>query len=90
MIGLEVLAYFISFIKYKKSISTHTYLAKIWSILLFLFLLELILTHKSCVLFQLVVWIGVVSRVEIMGIILYSKESKTDISSLFKLKNIKR
>ena len=88
--GLEFLAYLVCHIKFKKMIASHTYLAKIWSIILFLFLCELVLTSHSNFLFHAVIWLGVISRTEIIGILMLSKNWKTDVSSVFYLQSSKK
>lgn len=86
VVALEIIAYIVSFTKFKKTIATHTYLAKAWSILLFLFLSELVLTHESIYFFNLVIWIGILSRVEIILILSIAKQWVIDIPSVFSLK----
>lgn len=81
LISLEILAYVISFIKFKKTIATHSILAKIWSVSLLVFIIELAFnaTHHS---FYVCFILGVVSRIEIIAIILVLKKWATDIPSL--------
>ena len=86
VVSLELIAYLVSYTKFKKTIATHTYLAKAWSILLLLFLSELVLTHESYYFFNLVIWIGVISRLEIILILSIAKQWVIDIPSVFSLK----
>lgn len=90
VVGLEIFAYLISFIKFKKMIATHTYLAKIWSLTLFLFLCELVHTCQSNFLFQTVIGLGIISRIEIIFILILSKNWKTDVSSIYYLQSSKK
>jgi len=87
---LEFLAYLITFLKFRKPIATHTYLAKFWSVLLFLFLTELVVSRQSHFLFHSVIWVGVFSRLEISGILLLSGEWVVDVSSVFHLQSSKK
>jgi len=86
VVALEIIAYIVSFSRFKKTIATHTYLAKAWSIFLFLFLSELVLTHESIYFFNLVIWIGILSRLEIILILLLTKQWVIDVPSVFSLK----
>lgn len=87
LLVLETLSYIISFLKFKKTIATHSYLAKFWTLTLLVFIVELQAygTHHSflvCFIF------GAISRVEIIAIILLLKEWTTDVSSILKVKAI--
>jgi len=86
---LEVLAYIISYAKFKKAIATHSILAKIWTISLMIWIIELILfgTNSS---FSICFWLGLISRVEIIAIIFSLKEWATDIPSLMVVGKINR
>lgn len=87
LIGLEALTYIISYFKFKKPIATHSILAKFWTLTLLFFLTELILysTTKS---FVVCLWLGIVSRTEIILIILMLKKWTTDVPSLWVVKKI--
>ena len=87
---LEILCYLISYIKFKKSIATHSILAKIWTISLLLFLIDLSINHTSYIVFILCVSLGIISRIEIILIILKLKKWATDIPSILVVKKINR
>ncbi len=84
---LELLAYLISFIKFKRTIATHSLLAKLWTLTLLLFLVELILNSTSYT-FVLCFVLGVISRVEIILIIATLKNWTTDVPSIFTVRKI--
>ena len=89
LIFFELLAYLISYIKFKKTVATHSLLAKFWTLTLLTFLLELLLNHSSTTyLFCLIV--GLVSRLEIIFIILKLKSWATDIPSIFAVDKINK
>lgn len=86
---MEGATYVISYIKFKKTIATHSILAKIWTLTLLTFLVELILystTHTFYVCF----WLGVISRGEIILIILTLKKWTTDVPSLKSVRTLNR
>lgn len=84
---LELLAYLISFIKFKRTIATHSLLAKLWTLTLLLFLIELILNSTSYT-FVLCFVLGVISRVEIILIIATLKNWTTDVPSIITVRKI--
>ncbi len=87
LLTLESVAYIVSFIKFKKPIATHSWLAKLWSITLLVFLVELIL-YSTVYSFMACFVLGVVSRIEIIGIIFLLNKWQTDVSSIFMVKGI--
>lgn len=83
LIGSEALTYLVSFIKFKKEIATHSIGAKIWTLCLFGLLIELLLHGQSTVLFQLTIWLGIATRLEIVAIILVLKDWTNDIPTIY-------
>ena len=65
---LEAMAYVISYHKFKQAIATHSLLAKLWTISLLIWIVELIL-NQSNHSFPICFWLGLISRVEIICII---------------------
>ncbi|NAS32181.1 CDP-alcohol phosphatidyltransferase [Flavobacteriaceae bacterium R38] len=90
IVALEVLAYIISYLKFKRTIATHSILAKFWTITLLIFLIDLVLNSNSNLLFLICIILGVVSRIEIIMIILSLKKWATDIPSIFLVRKINR
>ena len=89
LLFLEISTYAVSYIKFKKPIATHTYLAKLWTITLLIFLLELLLnstTHS----FMLCFILGLLSRIEILAIVLILKKWTIDLPSIFTLRKLNR
>lgn len=83
LIGTEILTYAVSFLKFKKEIATHSLGAKFWTLLLFGTLIQVILECQSVYLFQMCFWVGMITRIEIIGIILTLKEWTNDVPSLY-------
>lgn len=96
LIGFEALTYLISFLKFKKEIATHSIGAKIWTLLLFATLIQIIVQCHSTVLFEICFWVGLLTRIEIIVIILILKKWANDVPSFYQAlqlrnnKNIKR
>ena len=85
---LELTAYLISYIKFKKTIATHSILAKFWTISLLCFLIDLTLHSTSQLAFYICITLGIISRIEINLIILKLKKWVTDIPSIFVVSKI--
>jgi len=83
LLGVEALTYLISFIKFKKEIATHSIGAKIWTLLLFATLIQLILQCNSSFLFNLCFWVGLLTRFEIIAIILILKRWTNDVPTFY-------
>ncbi|MFY0644852.1 MAG: hypothetical protein JXR19_10335 [Bacteroidia bacterium] len=80
---LEILAYVISYKKFKKTVATHSILAKLFTLSLFVFILEVLLMGTSNYLFKLTIFMAILSRLEIIGILLLLKKWATDVPSIF-------
>jgi len=83
LIGLEGLTYLISFVKFKKEIATHSIGAKVWTLLLFATLIQIILQCQSIILFNICFWIGILTRLEIIAIILTLKKWANDVPTFY-------
>ena len=83
LLGVEALTYLISFIKFRKEIATHSIGAKIWTLLLFATLIQIILQCQSSGLFNICFWIGLLTRLEIIAIILILKKWTNDVPSFY-------
>jgi CDP-diacylglycerol--glycerol-3-phosphate 3-phosphatidyltransferase len=83
LFGFEILTYAISFLKFRKEIATHSIGAKIWTLLLFATLIQIILQCKSDILFNLCFWIGLLTRCEIIAIIVILKKWTNDVPTFY-------
>lgn len=83
LIGFEALTYIVSFIKFKKEIATHAIASKIWTLILFATLIEVLATSQSNLLFNLSFYIGILTRLEIIGITIILKSWTTDVPTIF-------
>ncbi len=83
LISIEALTYVVSFFKFRKEIATHTVGAKIWTLFLFATLVQIIVQCQSTILFNICFWIGVITRFEIIAIILTLKKWTNDVPSFY-------
>ncbi len=82
VVTLEVIAYIISYIKFRKPVATHSILAKIWTISLCVFLIVLFLNGSAGISYWIMIVIGAISRLEIIGILVVMKEWQSDIPNI--------
>ena len=73
LLSVEATTYIISYIKFKKEIATHSIGAKIWTLILFATLIDIMFHCQSTILFAWCFWIGIITRVEIISIVLILK-----------------
>lgn len=88
LIALEITAYVISYCRFRKTVATHSYLAKIWTLSLLVFLIDLLMTGDAAITFVICIVLGYVSRSEIILIIILLKRWTTDVSSLMAVRRI--
>jgi CDP-diacylglycerol--glycerol-3-phosphate 3-phosphatidyltransferase len=82
LIVFEISIYVVSFIKFRKEVATHSLGAKIWTLFLFALLVQVTLIGQAQILFMIVFWLGLVTRAEIIAIILVLKQWQNDVPSL--------
>lgn len=90
LFAIEALTYLISFVKFKKEIATHSIGAKIWTLLLFATLIEIMTHCESGVLFFICFWAGLLTRIEILTIILTLKKWTNDVPSFYHALQLRR
>lgn len=83
LLSVEALTYVVSFLKFKKEIATHSWGAKLWTLILFATLIQLVLQCQSGVLFAICFWLGVLTRLEIIAIILILRTWTNDVPSVY-------
>lgn len=83
LVGFEGLTYLVSLIKFRKEIATHTIGAKIWTLILFATFVQVISECQSVILFNLCFWVGLLTRFEIVLIILTLKKWTNDVPSFY-------
>lgn len=83
ILGAEALTYGISFIKFKKEVALHAITSKIWTLTILATIIQVILTCESSFLFQLCFYTGIVTRLEIVLILLILKRWQNDVPSIF-------
>ena len=83
LLGSEALCYLICFLKFRREIATHSIGAKLWTLILFATLIEVMVHCTSDLLFTLFFWAGLLTRFEIIAIILIVKKWTTDVPTFY-------
>ena len=83
LIAFEASTYALSYIKFKKEIATHSIGAKIWTLTLFATFVEVMVHCESVVLFEICLWIGLATRLEILAIVLTLKKWTNDVPTIY-------
>ena len=83
ILSAESLTYVISYLKFRKEVVTHAIFSKIWTLTIMAALIEVILNCSWGVLFDICFYVGVLSRLEIIAILLVLKEWSNDVPSLY-------
>jgi phosphatidylglycerophosphate synthase len=81
--GLEAIAYIVCFIRFRKEVATHAILSKIWALSIFAVLIQSVATATTGWTFTLCIFIGIVSRLEILFILFIVRRWTNDVPSLY-------
>jgi CDP-diacylglycerol--glycerol-3-phosphate 3-phosphatidyltransferase len=90
LFSFEGLAYLVCFLKFRKEIATLSIGAKIWTLFLFATLVQIILQCQSVILFNICFWFGLLTRLEIIAIILTLKHWTNDVPSFYHSLQLRR
>jgi phosphatidylglycerophosphate synthase len=96
LLGIEASTYVICFLKFRKEIATHALSSKAWTLILFATLIQIMIGCDSGILFQICFYTGILTRLEIIGIILLIRNWTNDVPTIYhawllrKGKSIKR
>ncbi|MDO7851534.1 hypothetical protein [Hymenobacter convexus] len=83
LLGLESLTYAVSYFKFRKEIATHSWGAKAWVLVSAAALVQILSTGDSGLLFGISFYLGAVSRLEIMAILLLLPRWTNDVPTWY-------
>ena len=83
LILLEMVTYGVCFLKFRKEVATHAIASKIWTLTLLALIIQITVTCHSSILFRVCFYIGVISRLEIIAILILLREWTHDVPSLY-------
>lgn len=90
LVAFESSTYLVSYIRFKREIATHSIGAKIWTLILFATLVEVMAHCQSVVLFELCLWVGLVTRIEILAIVFTLKKWTNDVPTIYHAIQLRR
>jgi len=83
ILALEGCTYLISYIKFKKEVATHAISSKFWTLTILAALIQIVLTCQSTLIFNICIFLGIITRLEIIGILLIIKQWTHDVPSIY-------
>ena len=90
IIGLEAICYILCFLKFRKEVATHALSSKAWTLVLFATLIQIIAVNHSVVLFNICLYLGIITRLEIISIFLIIKNWTNDVPTVYHAVLIRR
>jgi CDP-diacylglycerol--glycerol-3-phosphate 3-phosphatidyltransferase len=90
LVVTETLTYLISYLRFGKEVATHAISSKMWTLILFATLIELIATGTSSWLFLVCIVGGIVTRLEIIAILLLLRKWTNDVPSVYHAIRLRR
>ncbi len=83
LLSAELLIYGISWWRFRKEVATHAISSKVWTLILFSTLIQVLATGKSDALFAWCFYVGLLTRLEIVLILTLLKTWTNDVPSLY-------
>lgn len=83
LLAMEGLTYAVCYLKFRKEIATHSWAAKAWVLVSFAALAQLIFTCEAGWLFETSFYVGVLSRLEILAIVLLLRRWTNDVPTAY-------
>ena len=81
--GVEAFAYLVCFVRFKKEVATHAILSKIWTLTIFATILQAIAYGNASYMFTICFYLGIITRMEIIFILLIIRQWTNDVPSLY-------
>lgn len=79
----EALCYVVCYLRFRKEVATHAIASKIWTLILFATLVDIVLNSTSNFWFQLCFYSGLLTRLEVLSILLLIREWTNDVPSVY-------
>lgn len=83
LVSAEAIVYIVSYAKFGREVATHALASKFWSLILFATLTSLMLEYDTTFLFQLCFYVGLITRLEILVILVLLKKWTADVPSFY-------
>ena len=88
--SIEAAAYLLCWLKFRREVATHALASKLWALSLFATLCQVVATGNSTTLFTFCFYLGLLTRLEIIGIILLLRHWAHDVPSIYHAYLIRR
>lgn len=79
----EALCYLICYLRFRKEVATHAIASKIWTLILFATLVDIVLNGTSHFWFQLCFYAGMITRLEVILILAIIRQWTNDVPSVY-------
>lgn len=83
LIAMEAGCYAISYIRFGKEVATHAISSKLWTLILLATMIQVTATCSSVILFNICFYLGIATRMEIIGMLLIIKQWTNDIPTIY-------
>jgi phosphatidylglycerophosphate synthase len=83
LLSIEAMTYGVSYIKFKKEVATHAISSKFWTLTILATLIQIISSCDSSWLFMTCFYVGMITRMEIIAILLIISKWENDIPSVY-------
>jgi len=83
LIAMEAGCYAISYIRFGKEVATHAISSKFWTLILLATMVQVTATCSSVILFNICFYLGIATRMEIIGMLLIIKQWTNDIPTIY-------
>jgi CDP-diacylglycerol--glycerol-3-phosphate 3-phosphatidyltransferase len=83
IIGLEGIGYGVCLIKFRKEVATHAISSKLWTLIMFAALVQIVASGDSVLLFNLCFYTGILNKLEIIAMLLIIKKWHNDIPTVY-------
>lgn len=83
LLSAEALCYVVCYLRFRKEVAIHAIASKIWTLILFATLVDIVLNSTSNSWFQLCFYAGLLTRLEVLSILLMIREWTNDVPSVY-------
>lgn len=83
LLSAEALCYVVCYLRFRKEVATHAIASKIWTLILFATLVDIVLNSTSAFWFQLCFYTGLLTRLEVLSILLLIRGWTNDVPSVY-------
>ncbi len=90
LVGIEAMTYLVCYVRFRKEVATHAISSKVWVLLLFATLIQVMRIGDSNVLFEICFYVGMITRLEIIVILLLLRNWTNDVPSVFHAMRLRR